>query len=70
MQIDPDDTLQVEMVPVSNRSTNLGPGNDRWRYTITKNGEPTDHTGVMYGRRECYDAGLAEIRRLRGGRLS
>ena len=69
MQIDPDDTLQVEMVPLERRGPGVTRDGGKWRYMVTCNGEPTGRTGVMYGRRECYEAGLAEIRRLRGGRL-
>ena len=68
MKIDPADVLQVEMVPLS-REIGTPADRGKWRYEITKNGEPTGITGTLYGREACYTDGLAEIRRLRGGRL-
>ena len=44
MQIDPDDTLQVEMVPLERRGPVVTRDGGKWRYMVTYNGEPTGRT--------------------------
>ena len=46
MQIDPDDTLQVEMVPLERHGPGVTRDGGKWRYMVICNGEPTGRTGA------------------------